>query len=1160
MQNKLAQVALRTSLLYGFIAALWILLSDRALVVLFPDPAMTNRLQTYKGWFFVIVTALLLYAGLRRQLRRWEQEAADRRKTEKALQQSEAKYRAAIETSADGFWVVDMQGRFLEVNDAYVHRSGYSREELLTMRIADVDAQETPEETVLHIERNRREETALFESRHRAKDGTLWQVELNATYWPIAGGRLFVFVRDLYRRKRFEALLRARVVLSDVSLHGSLDQLLQTTLDTAELLTGSRIAFFHFVDEDQENLSLQAWSSNTVQQKCTAEAQGLHSPVSQAGVWVDCFHRRVPVIHNDYAALAHKKGLPKEHAPVVRELTVPVFRNERVAAIVGVGNKSIDYTEDDVEMVQELASMAMDLVDRRRVEEQLHVRNVAIQSSVSPIGLADLKGNLIFANEAYLRLWGYDDEKEILGRHISEFALSEEQSREVANLLLSGKGFIGEGPALRKDGTTFDVQIAANLLKSPDGKSICTMASFVDITERKLAERRLATQSAVGQVLTEADSLSAATPKIIQALCEAEGWEFGMIWEVDRHTNLLRCIDIWHMPDALMEELATKVRERSFPPGVGLPGRVWKSEKPVFIPDVTHDDNLPKPLILVQAGLRSALGFPILLRGETTGVIDVWSRKIPEPDEKLLEMLGTVGSLIGQFIERKRAQEELQRFVSLSPAVLYALRVEDDEIRTVWTSENIRHLTGYTEKESMERDWWVDHIHPEDRARVLAAQQGLYDTAHQILDFRFRRKDGSYFWVRDEKRLLYDEKGKPAEIIGSWSDITERVKMEEQYRQSQKMEAIGQLSGGVAHDFNNILTVILGHVGLLGMRKDLPLEIQESAGEIGRAAERAANLTRQLLMFSRRQTLQLRDLDLNEVVTQTTKMLQRVLGENIQMQFRYAPKPLFLHADAGMMDQILLNLAVNSRDAMSKGGRLLIETSEAEIDEGSASQLPEAQPGSYACLSVSDTGGGIPPDVLPHIFEPFFTTKEVGKGTGLGLATVYGIVQQHHGWINVYSRTGQGTTIRVYLPRLAMASDARSERASFSSLPRGRETILLVEDESALRTLVGSVLSQLGYRILDASSGPGALEQWRQHKDDIHLLLTDIVMPDGMSGIELAERLLAEKPGLKILYSSGYSAELAGKDLSLQEGVNFLAKPYDPHKLAQTVRTCLDAR
>jgi CheY-like chemotaxis protein len=287
-------------------------------------------------------------------------------------------------------------------------------------------------------------------------------------------------------------------------------------------------------------------------------------------------------------------------------------------------------------------------------------------------------------------------------------------------------------------------------------------------------------------------------------------------------------------------------------------------------------------------------------------------------------------------------------------------------------------------------------------------------------------------------------------------------------------------------------------------------------------------------------------------------MLRRILGENVQTQLKLASQPMFIHADPGMMDQVLMNLCVNARDAMPNGGHLIIETSGVEFDEFAVTQSPQTRAGSFVRLSVSDSGCGIPSENLPKIFEPFFTTKDVGKGTGLGLATVFGIVQQHQGWLNVYSEVNHGTTFRIYLPRLAANGKAKASQPALAEMRGGHETILLAEDDLALRVSVRKALSLFGYRILEAPTGAKALEVWKQNPDEIRLLLTDLVMPDGMNGKDLAKRLLQENPNLKVIYMSGYSAEIIGTDFPLKEGVNFLTKPFQAAKLAQTIRSALD--
>jgi len=406
---------------------------------------------------------------------------------------------------------------------------------------------------------------------------------------------------------------------------------------------------------------------------------------------------------------------------------------------------------------------------------------------------------------------------------------------------------------------------------------------------------------------------------------------------------------------------------------------------------------------------------------------------------------------------------------------------------------------------------------------------------------------------------LVELPGKPVLLLSLFRDVTTQRRLEEQLRQSQKMEAIGQLAGGVAHDFNNILTVIHGHASLL-LGADLDEMAMRSAQQISQAAERAAGLTRQLLTFSRRQLIQPRRLDLNRVIGNMSDMLGRLLGEDVALRLNYSQVPATIEADAGMMEQVLLNLSVNARDAMPRGGQLSVRVNIVDVDEAHVLQHPEARVGRFVCLSNTDTGSGIPSEYLPHIFEPFFTTKAVGKGTGLGLATVYGIVKQHQGWVEVESAVGKGTTFRVYVPYVGQQQPEMEKPTTQITIRGGTETILLVEDEKPVRELVARVLEKHGYRVLQAATGGQAVELWDGHKQEIALLLTDLVMPENMNGRELAEKLWTERADLKVIFSSGYSADIVGKDFKLEPELNYLQKPYQPQTLIVAVRRCLDGK
>ena len=522
-------------------------------------------------------------------------------------------------------------------------------------------------------------------------------------------------------------------------------------------------------------------------------------------------------------------------------------------------------------------------------------------------------------------------------------------------------------------------------------------------------------------------------------------------------------------------------------------------------------------------------------------------------DGRVIGVLGTYEEIteLKQAEEALRESERRQR--TLAEATFEGICVSENG-RVLDVNDQFAAMFGYDRNELIGREIST-LIAPEWRQTIaerIRAGDGK-PIEHQCL-----RKDGSVFECEAQAKTI--SWGDRKVRVSAVRDLTEHKQLEAQLRQSQKMQAFGQLAAGVAHDFNNILTVIQGNVSLLQMGQ-LTLAEQNSARvEIARAAERAANLTRQLLTFSRRQPMQPMDLDLNEVVANITKMLQRLIGEDIALETRYAPGNAPVHADRGMMEQVLMNLAVNARDAMSKGGRLTIETAPVVLADTTQFSKHTARPGEFIRLSITDSGCGIASEHRPHLFEPFFTTKEVGKGTGLGLATVFGIIEQHQGWIEVESQINQGTTFHIYLPRLATKTADQEQLAPPSKVSGGTETILLVEDEAPLRQLMQRVLERHGYHIHAAVSGVQALEIWRERHDGIDILVTDMVMPDGMNGRELADRLRTEKPELKIIYCSGYANNMPGKDSPLRRNEKFLEKPFGPVKLLQKVRDCADAK
>jgi two-component system, cell cycle sensor histidine kinase and response regulator CckA len=518
--------------------------------------------------------------------------------------------------------------------------------------------------------------------------------------------------------------------------------------------------------------------------------------------------------------------------------------------------------------------------------------------------------------------------------------------------------------------------------------------------------------------------------------------------------------------------------------------------------------------------------------------VEVYAQPLPEKDGQVPGISGTLMDIT----ERKNAELQIQKlaaFPKLSPNPV--LEFAHDGTLTYANEAALEMAHSFGQKE-------LPAILP-PQASDLARQ--CLATAQKQLRQEVRL-DGriltwSFFPIA------------PSQVVHCYgADVTEIQNLEAQLRHAQKLESVGQLAAGVAHDFNNILTIIQGYAECLLAQHSEDAALTHPLKQITLASKRAAGLTRQLLTFSRRQLIQLRPLDLNNVLQDLVRTLGRLVGQEVALDHTYEPNLPAIEADTGMLEQIVMNLAVNARDAMPKGGRLRLATRRVQVTAEHVWRNADARPGSFVCLAVSDTGCGMDAHTRERIFEPFFTTKDVGKGTGLGLATVYGIVKQHQGWIEVTTAPGQGASFEIYFPTLQTATAAATSTPSPAPPRAGHETILLVEDDAILREMVREVLLQHHYRILEAGSGVEALRLWDEQGEAVDLLLTDMVMPEGMSGRDLAEQLKRRKPGLKIIYSSGYSAEILGSDFALQ-GALFLPKPYNPSQLAELVRQCLGA-
>jgi len=575
------------------------------------------------------------------------------------------------------------------------------------------------------------------------------------------------------------------------------------------------------------------------------------------------------------------------------------------------------------------------------------------------------------------------------------------------------------------------------------------------------------------------------------------------------------------------------------------------------------------------------LSSEIIVSGETVGAVTVcYLEQVPASDEgpfltEERELVIDVARQLGGMVQRRRAEAglvaERLRLANVIKGTNVGTWEWNVQTGAAVVSERWAQIVGYTLEEltPVTAEKWRALMHPDDceAAKEVLKKHFAGELDSYELESRLRHKDGHQVWAHIRGRVVtWTEDGKPLMMYGTQSDISdrkraeeEREKLEQQLRVSQKMEAIGTLAGGVAHDFNNLLTVILSYTmfSMEGVREGGPLH--DNLSQVLRASERAVELTRQLLAFSRKQVLQPVVLDLNRTVTGVQKMLRRILGEDIELVLALDSDLGLTLADAGQLEQVLMNLVVNARDAMPRGGRLTIGTCNVEADEGFAAHHLGLESGPFVALTVTDTGTGMDQHTKLNLFEPFFTTKEKGKGTGLGLSTVYGIVKQSGGDIWVYSEPGEGSTFKIFLPRDLSATVASNPRATAPPTQlNGIETVLVVEDDAALREIARRSLSGAGYTVLTAANGDEALRACAEFEGTIHLLLTDVVMP-GMSGKTLAERLKEAMPRMKVVYMSGYADDALSRHGVLSEGTMFLSKPFSGGDLMRKVREALDS-
>jgi len=777
------------------------------------------------------------------------------------------------------------------------------------------------------------------------------------------------------------------------------------------------------------------------------------------------------------------------------------------ARVVRDGNGDVLYYEGTVE----------DITERKQAEQALKASETRFRSliehSMDLLVIIGADGRLRYASPSATLLLGYDP-GELMGHDVFSYVHPDHVLGARAAL---GRALQGDTASIRetfrfrhRDGSWRALEsVVTNLLDEPTVAGVVLNAR--DVTDRSRAEEELRASE---------ERLQSLFAGIDDALFvhDTEGWIIDCNDAACRHFGYTR-EELFAMRTSEVDapEFASRFRER-----------------------------LEEQL---RSGRFSWEGVHVTKDGRRVAV-DIHSTVIDYHGTK------AVLAVMRDITERKGSEEALRRseadfrgLVEHAPLGIYR-STRSGQFLTV--NPALIKMLGYAWAEDVLRLDMAHDVYAEPAERDRLIRETPYQT-----EVQWKRRDGSHITVRLTSHGLPSRAGEEESYEGLVEDVTEQRSLENQYRQAQRMEAVGRLAGGVAHDFNNILTAITGYSDLLleDLGPDDPK--RSDVEEIQAAALRAAALTRQLLAFSRKQVLQTRVLDLNVVVQTLEKMLHRLIGEDVKLEFSLASALGAVRADPGQIEQIVLNLAVNSRDAMPNGGSLTIETADVDLDEAYVREHMGASPGRYVMLAVSDTGIGMDAETRSHVFEPFFTTKELGKGTGLGLATVYGIVKQSGGSVWVYSEPGRGTTIKIYLPHVDELPEELKLSAPAQPVAGGRETVLLAEDDPSVRAVVSEVLAQKGYNVLSAPDGQVALKMASGQPGQIRLLVTDIVMP-GMTGRELAEALMAERPGLRVLYMSGYTDDAVIRHGVLAEGMPYLQKPFTPRALASKVREILD--
>ena len=1059
-------------------------------------------------------------------------DTTERRLAEESLRQSEQTLAALFEGIRDGIVVADaVSRRFLRVNESICEMTGYDSAELLELGVDQFHPPDSLEYVNAEFGKQLAGEIALSPAMPvRRKDGSVFFADVTAAPMDVEGRRCLVGVfRDVSDRLQAEDSLRQSEGTLNAIFGGIREGILISDRASRQII--------------RANPGMGELMGYPAAELLALRIEDLHPP------------EQAELVRHDFAlqGSGERRGamdLPmrrKDGSEFFADITTRLLEVDGRPCVLAVFRDATERREtekalrEQLRLQERLASLALTVPGALFVFEALPegVRRVAEAGpklkELTGLAPAELAQDV---SPLFRQVHPADYSRTV--------ALIEES---VARRLPWHDVFRIQHPA---KGTVW-LEGFAQPAGGDQGPAVWH-GILLDVTDRLHGERRRSTEHAVSQALAGAGTLAATYVGVLAALCQGEGWEYGELWGVDPVDGKLNCLELWHEDSPQFDALAHQTRQVRFGPGEGLPGRVWQAGEAEVIRELASDAGFRRTRAALAAGLVSALAFPIYSGKRITGIMAFMTCQPLEPEPGLLAMLKTIGTQVGQFMARKTLQEELRRFVSLSPSVIYALRITPFGMRAYWVSDNLHNLTGYAPGEPIHGSWWSDHLHPADRDRVFKANPTPYEIDHQVMEFRFRRKDGEYVWLRDEKRLVRDAQGRPAEVIGAWTDISDRRSLETQLLQAQKMEAIGHLSGGIAHDFNNILGAIIGNAQLAEL--DLPPEhpAAESVGQILKASQRATHLVRQILTFARQNSQERHRVDLQPVVEESVRLLRSTIPTVITIQLHVAegPLPLVL-ADETQVQQVILNLGTNSWHATeSPTGLIDVELTAESVSAAQAAQNADLHPGRYLRLRVRDTGKGMGPELIARIFEPFFTTKEPGKGTGLGLSVVHGIMKSHEGAIVVESVLGVGTTFDLYFPEAGGTGAGAAAGGKAERRQGAGQRILLVDDEETMLRATHRVLERLGYRVTSCAGGGSAILAFLAEPAAFALVLTDLNMP-GMSGIEVAAALRKTRTDLPVVLSSGFITEdlrLAAEAAGVAEIVR---KPASMEDLSEAV-------